>query len=242
LIPFYFFSFDSGKTSSAVYGEQRTGFRQNIPVISKIDPITLDTRGHHDVRDLPGSDQTGTGKTCSPAGILLYSGKAWSSMRFTALFGVLFILAFGILAAGCIGSAPQSSVSSPVPTAIPTEDTTITPIPTTIPTVPILPGSTQAMPSATAVSVSIEKGGTYATTIIATFNGGKGMNLVSKIDVSVTHPDTSVVSGTLEKPVKGATLELDGTNGSDRVRVVVTMMSGDIYTIVDQPMGYKVHG
>jgi len=163
-------------------------------------------------------------------------------MRFTALFSILFILAFGIVAAGCTGSTSQPQITTPVPTAIPTEDTAITPIPTAIPPVPILPGSTQAMPSATAVSVSVEKGGTYATTIIATFNGGKGMNLVSKIDVSVTHPDTSVVSGTLEKPVKGATLELDGTNGTDRVRVVVTMMSGDGYPVVEQPMGYMVHG
>jgi len=163
-------------------------------------------------------------------------------MRFTALFSILLIFAFGILAAGCIGSAPQTPVSTPVSTEVPTVEESITSAPTAIPTVPILPGSTQAMPSATAVSVSVEKGGTYATTIIATFNGGKGMNLVSKIDMSVTHPDTSVVSGTLEKPVKGATLELDGTNGTDRVRVVVTMMSGAVYTILDQPMGYKVHG
>jgi hypothetical protein len=103
------------------------------------------------------------------------------------------------------------------------------------------PGPTQTIPVAEAVSVSVEKAGTYSTTIIAHFDGGKGINFVSKIDVRVTRPDGSVVSGLL-KPMMGETIELEGTQGTDRVEVTTYMKSGNIYKIIDQQMPYKTRG
>ena len=104
-----------------------------------------------------------------------------------------------------------------------------------------MPGPTQTMPSAIAVSVSVDKAGMYSTQIITSFDGGKGMNQVSRIEVRVTHPDGSVVTGTM-KPIIGETLELDGTTGTDRVEVTAVMMSGTTYKIIDQQMPYKTRG
>jgi len=68
------------------------------------------------------------------------------------------------------------------------------------------------------------------------------MNFVSRIDVRVTHPDGSVVTDKMTKPVNGATLELAGTNGTDRVEVTAVMMSGEVYKIIDQQIQYKSRG
>ena len=77
--------------------------------------------------------------------------------------------------------------------------------------------------------------------MITHFDGGKGMSQVSRIDVKVTRPDGSVVTG-IVKPEKGETLELEGTKGADRVEVTVTMKSGVSYKVYDQLVPYKTRG
>jgi hypothetical protein len=163
-------------------------------------------------------------------------------MRSKVIFCAFLVLTLGILAAGCTSSAPPQPVTTTVPTTIPPTAVATTALPTTTAGGSIQPGPTQIMPSQTAVAVSVEKGGMYSTTIVTTFDGGKGMIFVSRIDARVTHPDGSVVTGTMTKPVNGATLELAGTNGTDRVEVTVTMMSGDVYKVIDQQMPYKNRG
>ncbi len=74
----------------------------------------------------------------------------------------------------------------------------------------------------------------YSTTVITHFNGGKGLIFVSRMDVRVTHPDGTVLTGGLAKPGMGDTVEIPGTSGTDRVEVVVTMVSGDSYKVIDQ--------
>jgi hypothetical protein len=40
----------------------------------------------------------------------------------------------------------------------------------------------------------------------------------------------------------GETIELEGTQGTDRVEVTTYMKSGNIYKIIDQQMPYKTRG
>lgn len=162
-------------------------------------------------------------------------------MKYTWIIPVLLIAAI-LLTAGCtlIGGGKPT----PAPTTVPPTPIVTAPPVTTVPTTPggsTVPGPTQTIPVAQSVSVTAEKAGTYSTTIITSFDGGKGINFVSKIDVRVTRPDGSVVTGVLQ-PSMGDTLELEGTSGTDRVEVIVTMKSGDVYKIIDQQLPYKTRG
>jgi hypothetical protein len=162
-------------------------------------------------------------------------------MNLKFLVPVVAVLVAIVFAAGCTGGGGQTT---PAPTAAPTQLQTLAVSTTLLPTnagSSTQPGPTQSLPAATPVSFSVEKGGTYSTTIITTFDGGKGMSGVSKVDVRVTRPDGTVVTGVL-KPMKGETVELEGTRGTDRVEVIVTMNTGNVYTVIDQKMPYKTRG
>lgn len=162
-------------------------------------------------------------------------------MKSRLIIPIMMVLAVLIFSAGCTGGGGQAT---PAPTVLPTPIQTMVISTTTFPTNAggsTQPGPTQTIPVGEAVSVSVEKAGTYSTTIIAHFDGGKGINFVSKIDVRVTRPDGSVVSGLL-KPMMGETIELEGTQGTDRVEVTTYMKSGNIYKIIDQQMPYKTRG
>jgi hypothetical protein len=166
-----------------------------------------------------------------------YFSNKFNDMNKNVFFGSCLVLAAVLFIAGCTSSAPQAA-ATPVPTPIGTMAVSTTPLPAASGGGSTEPGPTQTVPLATAVSISVEKAGTYSTTIITHFDGGKGMGLVHKIDVRVTHPDGSVVTGTM-KNQNGESLELPGTNGTDRVEVIVTMMSGDVYKVIDQSMPFK---
>jgi hypothetical protein len=162
-------------------------------------------------------------------------------MKFRLLIPVIVVLVAIIFAAGCTGSGGQTTppqTQPPTPVQKTSVSTTALPSTTGGST---QPGPTQTIPPATPVSISVEKAGTYSTTIITHFDGGKGMSAVSKVDVRVTRPDGSVVTGVL-KPLRGETVELEGTQGTDRVEVIVTMNTGSMYKIIDQQMPYKTRG
>lgn len=166
--------------------------------------------------------------------------KELCSMNKNVIPGLCLALVAILLIAGCTSSAPQQ-IATPVPTPIETMAVSTTPLPLATTGGSLQPGPTQTIPPVTAVSIVVEKAGTYSTTIITHFDGGKGLSQVSKIDVRVTRPDGSVVTGVV-KNEKGETLELEGTNGTDRVEVIVTMKSGNIYKVIDQLMPYKTRG
>ncbi|HOX34847.1 MAG TPA: hypothetical protein P5217_05845 [Methanoregulaceae archaeon] len=153
---------------------------------------------------------------------------------------IVFALVAAVLAAGCTGTQSPPATTTAVPTtgitAVPTTE-----VPATTPSGSTVPGPTETIPPNQAVSITAEKAGTYSTTIITSFDGGKGNNFVSRIDVKVTRPDGSVVTGSLQ-PIVGNTLELEGTNGTDRVEVTVFMKDGKVYKVIDQEMPYKTRG
>lgn len=164
-------------------------------------------------------------------------------MMSKVIFPVVLVLAALLFAVGCSGIGGGQATPTPIapPTPVQTLAVSATALPTTGGGGSTQPGSTQTLPPATPVSISVEKAGTYMTTIIAHFDGGKGMSAVSKVDVRVTRPDGSVVTGVL-KPLKGETVELEGTNGTDRVEVIITMNTGNVYEVIDQQMPYKTRG
>jgi len=153
---------------------------------------------------------------------------------------IVLALIAALLAAGCTGTQSPPATTTAVPTTAEMAAATTTEAATT-PAGSTEPGPTETIPPNQAVSISVEKAGTYSTTIITSFDGGMGINFVSRIDVKVTRPDGSVVTGSLQ-PVVGNTLELEGTNGTDRVEVTVYMKDGKVYKVIDQQMPYKTRG
>ena len=151
------------------------------------------------------------------------------------------VLAALFAAAGCTGSAPQQPAATPVATPIPAQALSDTALPTQTAGASLKPQPTDTLPAQWPLSFNVEKSGTYSTTIITHFDGGKGLSAVSRIDVRVTRNDGSVVTGFI-KPMKGETLEIEGTKGTDRVEVTVTMTSGSRYKVIDQGIPYKTHG
>ncbi len=159
------------------------------------------------------------------------------------VFGIL-VLAGLVLSAGC--TSPGTGTPAPTVTPTPVATTEIT---TTVPTpeqttVSLTPGPTDTLVSYRAVDVSVEKAGTYSTTVIATFNGGKGLQAAKTMTVIVTTPAGEQRSASLSKPDLGIgkTVEVQGTNGNDRVQVIMTMDDLKDYTIFDQIVPYKSRG
>jgi hypothetical protein len=158
------------------------------------------------------------------------------------VFAALTVLVALMVSAGCNG--PGGGQPAKTPTTVSTPVRTTLPETTIVPTTTrgsLVPGPIDTLPSASPVDINVEKAGTYSTTIIAHFNGGKGMSFVSKVDVLVTRADGSVVTGMLI-PQMGQTAEFEGTNGTDRVEVTVTMKTGNKYKLIDQLLPYKTRG
>jgi hypothetical protein len=85
----------------------------------------------------------------------------------------------------------------------------------------------------------VEKGGMYTRTIIARFDGGKGLNYATRMDVRVTYPDGTVKTDGITKPKMGDSVEILGSTGTDRVEVIMQMASGKAYKIIDRQMPYR---
>jgi len=162
-------------------------------------------------------------------------------MKIMLTISVITVLIVIIFTAGCIGGGGQAT---PAQTTLPTPvGTTVvsTIAQTTSAGGSTQPGPTQTIPTGETVSVSVEKAGTYSTTIITHFDGGKGINFVSRIEVRVTRPDGSTETKILQ-PEVGKEVEIEGTQGTDRVEVTAYMKSGKVYKIIDQQMPYKTRG
>ena len=90
------------------------------------------------------------------------------------------------------------------------------------------------MPPYESVSVTVDRNSiTEDPTIAVTFNGGQGNGMVEQMNVTVIHPDCTSENEVRPNPVMGETVTLMGTTTTDRVIVVMTMTSGDQYTVID---------
>ena len=151
------------------------------------------------------------------------------------IFLISLTMILFVLIGGCVQSSSTSSATpAPVPTApvVTPQQTQQVPPPETC---SLVPGPTQVIPEYEAVRVTVNRNTiTENPTISIAFNGGKGLGMVQKMAVTVIRSDCVTENGYRDNPGMGATVTLMGTTQTDRVIVVVTMTSGDQYTIIDR--------
>lgn len=94
------------------------------------------------------------------------------------------------------------------------------------------------LPPGKEVTIQIDEKDTSKASVRVSFSGGRGQIAVTDILVRVTHPDRTVHSGHLP-PVKGEELILQGTRGTDRIEVWVTLNTGSTYRIIDRDLPYR---
>ncbi len=99
----------------------------------------------------------------------------------------------------------------------------------------LIPGPTQIVPEYESVSVTVNRNTiTENPTIAIVYNGGLGLGMVTKMNVTVIRSDCVREQQNRNNPVMGDTVTLMGTTRTDRVIVVMTMTSGSQYTIIDK--------
>jgi hypothetical protein len=158
-------------------------------------------------------------------------------MHYRIMFSLALVLAVLLAVAGC--SSPDQPAATPTPTAVTTTEPTTPPTPAPTTKASTEPGATDTLPNGWELSVTVEKSGLYSRTIITHFDGGKGLMFASRMDVRVTSPDGTVQTKGITKPKMGDTVEILGSDGTDRVEVFMLMASGDTYKIIDKQMAYK---
>lgn len=140
--------------------------------------------------------------------------------------------------------APQPTATlpatmPPIPATTPAPQAPVTTVPPT-PADSLVPEPTQVMPKNQEVFFNVEKDQVNAR-ITVLFQSGPGINLISAADVKVTHPDGSVVTGTLKPSQGNIELVLDGSKGVDRVEVIAKMYNGQSYRVRDELLPFKGH-
>jgi hypothetical protein len=115
-----------------------------------------------------------------------------------AVLSAVCLLAF-LLAAGCTGS--HGSAVSPGTTA----PTTPTTQPVSVqPTYSATPGPVQTVPDYESISVTVQRNTiTENPTIITTFNGGMGLGMTQRMDVTVIRSDGIQETGHRDNPPHG---------------------------------------
>ncbi len=161
---------------------------------------------------------------------------------------VSLIVAASIFAAGCSqpSAPPATPDKTPVPTSVPPATAVTPPAATTIPptTPAYLPGP---MPRNFEVTVDVDRNVVAIDPrITVMFRGGKGMTVLHSVDVVVTRSDDSTEKASMIRPQVGASVEIVGTTGTDRVQVFVTLVTKDPppgpYLIYDEKLPFRSRG
>jgi hypothetical protein len=144
----------------------------------------------------------------------------------------LLLLCILIALAGCTGT----------PSTPPAPQGTVPPVTQTVSAAAVaagpdlVPSPTDSIIDANKVNVNVEKD--YLGNVIVTFQGGSGLQLVNKIDVTLNRADGQVKTADVGIQVDD-TATLEGTKNTDRVMVYVTMKDGKKYKIVDSLVPYR---
>jgi hypothetical protein len=99
---------------------------------------------------------------------------------------------------------------------------------------------TQTLAKDTELYVDTSKDNSNAM-VTVTFNGGPGLGLVKDNRVILTRSDGTAAEGKLNFNQRLSEVKLQGTRGTDRVRVIVTLYSGEERTIVDTLLFYRTY-
>ena len=163
-------------------------------------------------------------------------------MNMKVIFGGIAFLMLLLVVAGC--TQPAAQQATPVQTTEPTTEVPATTAATAVPTtfVPATPGPTETLPSAQAVDVQVASNGmSINPQVILTFRGGKGMNVIPEIDITLTRSDGTVESDKMVQPLYvGKTVSLAGSTGNnDRAEVWVYTTQGDKVKIIDQYVPFR---
>jgi len=158
----------------------------------------------------------------------------------TIVFSLMlcFVLA---VTAGC--SQPATPPATPAPTTVQTTEATPVPTPTAVPTtVSITPGPTQTLSDIWGIQLQVANNGeAIDPEITTTISGGKGMNVIPEIDVTITRSDGVVEEGKMVQPFSiGKALTLKGTTqNKDRVEVWAYTPQGDKLKIYDAYVPFR---
>jgi hypothetical protein len=160
---------------------------------------------------------------------------------FLIIAGILCAL---LLSAGCTQAPvtpPATTVATTVPTTVPMTSTPapttaiVTPAPTTIG-----PGPVETLPPQYDVTIDVDRN-VVATDpkITTTFRGGKGINFVTSMEVTVNRSTGTSETQQIIKPKMNDQIVIQGTTGTDRVTIRVTTADGKTYLIYDQMMPFR---
>jgi hypothetical protein len=169
------------------------------------------------------------------------SGVRWVLVRAIALgFLILFVVAGAVwLVGGPVLTkmqAPGSISMTPRPTVPATPGTPALP---TGPGAPAI-GSVEQLPRGSEVYVTVEPKDYGTSQVTLRFDGGPGKGMVKEIEVRLTRPDGVVVTGSMQTQTESPQVTLQGTKGTDRIEVIVHLLSGKAYKIIDEPVRNRV--
>jgi hypothetical protein len=99
---------------------------------------------------------------------------------------------------------------------------------------------TQTLAKDTELYVDVNKDNSNAMVTVR-FNGGPGMGLVKENKVILTRSDGTVAEDKLNFNQRLSEVSLQGTRGTDRIQVIVTLYSGSEKTIVDSLLPYRTY-
>jgi len=111
---------------------------------------------------------------------------------------------------------------------------------TAVNTVVLTTEPTQTLAKDTELYVDASKDDSNAMVTVR-FNGGPGMNLVKDNRVILTRSDGTVAEDKLNFNQRLSEVSLQGTRGTDRIQVQVTLYSGSTKTILDRLLPYRAY-
>lgn len=138
---------------------------------------------------------------------------------------------FGLTAGLNASDSIKSGVSAPVDYR--SSDTRVN-------TVVLTTEPTQTLAKDTELYVDVNKDNSNAMVTVR-FNGGPGMGLVKDNRVILTRSDGTVGEDKLNFNQRLSEVMLQGTRGTDRIQVIVTLYSGSAKTIVDTLLPYRTY-
>jgi hypothetical protein len=162
-------------------------------------------------------------------------------MNARSIFCIFLALCFLLVTAGCTQTKPTAT---PTPTAV---ETSATEAPTVLPTtLSLTPGPTQSLPENWNIEVQAQGNGEAINPLITvSCQGGKGLNFIQQIDVTVTRSDGVVEHDVILKPLfKGKEVSLPITSQMgkvNRVEIWATTPQGDKVKIFDDYVPFRTY-
>jgi hypothetical protein len=189
--------------------------------------------------------------TIPPGGKRPLIPEGFDRKKGAIIAGILVIIVVAaLLFSGILPSPhPVSSAGNTAPevTTVPTETpeepvTVATTLPVTTATpevVSLVPGPTQEPPENLMVFFQAERD-PRSELVTVQYMGGKGQMGVREVFVRLTRSDGQVLTDSF-KPIQiGSGVELQGTEKTDRLEVIVRYYTGDEYVFIDKLFEYKI--